>query len=397
MRITDPVTIDRIVAVLVVASLAAIFVLPSQSAASYPTYLLPIAVGARYAAAPFAIGESRAVAIAVALLLVYFSGSVWWSSEFAWRGAFTTYSRCVLIAGFVLGGATSISRSASMLNWVTRGVTIAAALAAITALFEFYTHPTWDNRLAGLGQLRNSVVAALTFAAALLIALDVALNDTQRWRVTAAVSLIAIAIALFATGSRNGYVGAGVGVWVALLVARRPTRARIVRWLTVTLVVAAAAFAFIAIDRDVLAELFPRGDSFRMAIWNAEWQRYIDGNPWFGLGVLTSDRVVVADQTFAHPHSLYLASALQGGLVGLVLLLSVLGCAVGKLVGNVDARAARLGLSLIAAGAVAYAFDGWELIDKVSVSWLVIWLPVGLALGLGMGSPHARSLEEHGR
>ncbi|HET6472172.1 MAG TPA: O-antigen ligase family protein, partial [Pseudomonadales bacterium] len=339
----------------------------------------------------------RAVATAAALLLVYFSASVWWSSEFVWRGAFTTYSRCVLIAGFVVGVAMSIAHSASMLNWLTRGVTIAAALAAIAALFEFQAHPTWDGRLAGLGQLRNSVVAALTFAAALLIALDVALNDTQRWRIVAAVCLVAVGAALFATGSRNGYVTAGAGVWVASLVVRRPTRVRIVRWLTVTLVVAAAAFAFIAIDRDVLADLFPRGDSFRMAIWSAEWQRYADGNPWFGLGVLTSDRVVVADQTFAHPHSLYLASALQGGLVGLVLLLSVLGCTVGKLVGNLDARAARLGLSLIAAGAVAYAFDGWELIDKVSVSWLVIWLPVGLALGLGMGSPHARSLEDPDR
>ncbi|HET6473357.1 MAG TPA: hypothetical protein VFG38_16045, partial [Pseudomonadales bacterium] len=200
LRSTDSVTIDRIVAGLVVASLASIFVLPSQSAASYPTYLLPIAVGARYGVAPFAIGESRAVATAAALLLVYFSASVWWSSEFVWRGAFTTYSRCVLIAGFVVGVAMSLAHSASMLNWLTRGVTIAAALAAVAALFEFQAHPTWDGRLAGLGQLRNSVVAALTFAAALLIALDVALNDTQRWRIVAAVCLVAVGAALFATG-----------------------------------------------------------------------------------------------------------------------------------------------------------------------------------------------------
>jgi len=392
MRPMEPVTIDRIVAALVIAALASVYVLPSQSAASFPTYLLPIAVVARYAIGPLPTARMTPVAIVVVLLLAYFSSSVWWSSEFTWRGAFSTYSRCVLIAGFCLGVALSARTSDAALTWLARVVTVGAALAAGAALIDLRLHPTWDGRLAGLGQLHNSVVAALTFVAALLVALDVALNDAKAWRIGAVFAFVAIAWAIAATGSRNGYVSAAVGLWVALSMALRPTGARLALWLAAPLLVAIAGIAFVVLEPGGLAQLFPRGDSFRGAIWGAEWQRYVDGNPWFGLGTLTSDRVVVDGRAFAHPHSLYLASALQGGLVGLVLLLSVLGCTVWELVGRLDRRSARLGLSLVAAGAVGYLFDGWELIDKVSVSWLVIWLPAGIACvvgGRGVDAAHA--------
>ena len=391
MRPLDPVTIDRVVAVLVVAALVSVYVLPSQSAASFPTYLLPIAVVARFTIAPVPIGRAAPVAIAVLLLLVYFSTSVWWSSEFSWRGAFSTYSRCVLIAGFCAGVASSFAASAATSAWLSRAVTVGAALAAVATLVDFHLHPTWDGRLAGLGQLRNSVVAALTFSAALLIALDAALNDTKWWRIAAVLAIAAIGGVIVATGSRNGYASAAVGSWIALLTARRPEGARLALWLAAPLIVVAAAAVMTAYEPNAFTQLFPRGDSFRAAIWGAEWRRYLEGNPWFGLGTLTSDRVVVDDRAFAHPHSLYLASALQGGLVGLVILLAVLGCTVWKLVEMIHARAARLGLSLIAAGTVAYLFDGWELIDKVSVSWLVIWLPAGIAWALGSAVSESRA------
>jgi len=389
----DPVTIDRIVAALVIAALVSVYVLPSQSAASFPTYALPIAVTARYVVAPCPIARMTPVAIAVVLLLAYFSASVWWSSEFTWRGAFSTYSRCLLIAAFCAGVASSFRGSAAALSWLARAVTVGAALAAVAALIDFRLHPTWDGRLAGLGQLRNSVVAALTFTVALLMALDVALNDAKPWRVGALLALTVVAWAIAATGSRNGYVSAAVGVWVALSTTLRPTGARLALWLAAPVAVAVAVMAFVVLEPSGFAQLFPRGDSFRVAIWGAEWQRYLDGNRWFGLGTLTRDRVTVDELAFAHPHSLYIASALQGGLVGLVLLLSVLGCTLRELVRRLDERAARLGLSLVAAGAVAYLFDGWELIDKVSVSWLVIWLPASIAYAVGGRVETARAAE----
>ena len=75
---------------------------------------------------------------------------------------------------------------------------------------------------------------------------------------------------------------------------------------------------------------------------------------WFGLGVLAPDDVVLQGRAFAHPHSLYLASALQGGLVGLLLLLGVLLVAGFNLYRVRWLEEARLGLALLAAGMSAY-------------------------------------------
>ena len=140
--------------------------------------------------------------------------------------------------------------------------------------------------------------------------------------------------------------------------------------------------------------LFPRGDSFRLEIWGAEWQRLIENGPWFGLGVLVPDDVVLQGEVFVHPHSLYLASALQGGLVGLLLLLGVLFYTGLNLYRARRQDGAPLGLALLATGMTAYLLDGWELIDKVSVSWLLLWTPVAIAVGVR--SKNAESTRDPG-
>jgi O-antigen ligase len=132
--------------------------------------------------------------------------------------------------------------------------------------------------------------------------------------------------------------------------------------------------------------LLPRGDSFRLEIWNAEWRRLVENGPWFGLGILTRDDVALEGHSFLHSHSLYLSSALQGGLVGLLLLLGLLSAAGWKLLQAAHLPESRLGAGLLATGMSAYLFDGWELIDKVSLSWLLLWVPVAIAMVVGVTS-----------
>ena len=47
---------------------------------------------------------------------------------------------------------------------------------------------------------------------------------------------------------------------------------------------------------------------------------------------------------------------------------------------------AKLGPALLATGMSAYLFDGWELIDKVGLSWLLLWVPVAIAMVVGVTS-----------
>jgi O-antigen ligase len=386
-------TLDRVVAFLAVLSLLCVFLLPSQSGASFPTYLLALVVlgGGRDRWRDFF--EARILSVLLISLLVYFSSSVWWSDGYSLRGAFSVYTRCLLIVAFIAAIATSLRRFPDLTQWLSRSLAVGAGIAAAAALIAFYLNPTWDGRLAGLGQLRNSVVAGLAFGIGLVLALGVLLSSGSVWRATGAVCAVLLGIAVFATGSRNAYLSGAIGAWVLLLTSCARQSPRLLFWFAVPLVGLAAVVALLAANPAWTDALFPRGDSFRLEIWQAEWRRLVAQGPWFGLGILVRDDVVLQGRGFSHPHSLYLASALQGGLVGLLLLLAVLLYAGSILYRARRLQAARLGAALLATGVSAYLFDGWELIDKVSLSWLLIWVPVAIAMGVGatskMGNKHA--------
>jgi O-antigen ligase len=385
-------TDDRVVAFLSGFSLLSVFVLPSQSAASFSTYALALILLVGGVGRWRAFLQTRELAALVVIVLVYFSASVWWSPDVSPRGAFSIYSRCLLVLTFIVAFSTSLRRVPDFATWLARSVAICGASAALCALYDFQQHPTWDDRLIGMGQLHNSVVAALAFDAALLFALHVAAMDSVRWRIVGAACATSIAVAIAQTGSRAGYLGAMIGIWIMFIGARFPTSPRRLLWLSAPLWVGAVIGVALALLRpDVLPTLFPRGDSFRIEIWNAEWRRLLE-HPLFGRGILARDDVDIDGQRFLHPHNLYLASALQGGLLGLLLLATLLVRAAWQLLENLQVGVARLGLALLAAGMSAYLFDGWELIDKVGLSWLLLWVPVAMAAAVSV-----RSVGEHTR
>lgn len=379
-------TDDRVVAFLTGFSLLSVFVLPSQSAASFSTYALALILLVGGIDRWRAFLHTRALAALMLIVLAYFSASVWWSPDISVRGAFSIYSRCLLILTFIVAFSASLNRVPDFSMWMARSLAICGVAAALCALYDFQKHPTWDGRLVGMGQLSNSVVAALAFDAALLFALHVAATDSLRWRVVGAACATAIAVAIVQTGSRAGYIGAMIGIWIMFIGARVSTSPRRLLWLSAPVWAGAAIGAALVVLRpDVLPTLFPRGDSFRMEIWNAEWQRLLE-HPFFGRGILARDDVDIDGQRFLHPHSLYLASSLQGGLLGLILLAALLARTAWELLENLQVGVARLGLALLAAGMSAYLFDGWELIDKVGLSWLLLWVPVAIAAAVGVRS-----------
>ncbi len=373
--------LDRGVALLTALSLLCIFLLPSQSGASFPTYLLALLVMLGGTGVWREFFSSRVLAWSLLVLLLYYSSSVWWSQTFSARGALSVYSRCLLMFTFVVALAHSIGRVPEMTLWLARALAVAAAIAAVAALIELRLHPTWDARLSGLGQLRNSVVAGFAFNAGLMFASSTALTDRTRWRAIGIVCMVSTATAVFATGSRAAYLSGAIGLWTLFWVWRGSSMAHAAWWFAVP-ILGIATLATLTMYPAWTDVLFPRGDSYRLGIWSAEWQRLIDSGLWFGLGVLVPDDVVLQGQVFTHPHSLYLASALQGGLVGLLLLLGVLLYSGVELYRARKQEGAPLGIALLATGMTAYLFDGWELIDKVSVSWLLLWVPVGMAAGV---------------
>ena len=85
-------------------------------------------------------------------------------------------------------------------------------------------------------------------------------------------------------------------------------------------------------------------------------QRYLEAGS--GIGCLLSRATL-------YPRSLYLASAVQGGAVGLLLLLVAVICSGWRLLHNRYLDMACLGRPLPATDMSEYLFDCWELIDKL--------------------------------
>jgi len=93
-----------------------------------------------------------------------------------------------------------------------------------------------------------------------------------------------------------------------------------------------------------------------------------------------------------HAHNIYLALVHQGGLVALLLYISVLTSAVVAMFRNYDLADARLGVSILILAMFSHLLDGHELIDKVGDTWLLVWMPVGLALGMSWTPGRGRGL-----
>ena len=373
-------------ATIMVAALASMFVLGSQSASSFATYLLAVYV---LVAAPR--WQSLFLDwgfLAVVGLILYLPLTSLWSTPWDPRGALSQASRAVLVFAFVVSIAEcmQVDWFRQRMTWV---VGVVGAVAAAAAMWVFFATPPEDGRLNGLGQLDTHVAAGMVFAVAAICALSWLLDagSSRSGRANAvlivAVAVLVVAVAL--TGSRNAMACGLLGVGVVLIARRAPSAPHCVAWVIGLAAalggVLVAAYVFIP-GADTL--ILPRGDSLRLGIWSY-YAESLGESPWFGMGILTDDLTEVHGLPVLHPHSLFLAVAWQGGLVGLALMFIVIGATLKTLLRHFAAAEAKLGLAIWSIGLPGYLIDGHELIDKIGWTWLLFWLPVAIGLGLRAG------------
>lgn len=372
---------DRIAAEswILICCVASVLLLSSQSGASLLTYvlaLLVLASPARWAD----VGGSRLFWL-IAITLFYFALSALWSEPFSWRDVMSVWVRALLIFCFVVAFAEVQLRGIISL-WLRRGVAAVGLVAMVAAIAVYlWTNPS-DGRLNGLGQLDTHVVAALVFGVVMIFALQVCLRDSMPWKIVGGIALLAGAAAVIASDSRNAWVSVSVGLSVLALAESTSDRQRFVASLAAVALLLGVAVIALIMDAESRALVMPRGTSFRPEIWSEAIARLSEGNYWLGLGAYTSDDFFIQGIVFHHPHSLYLASLYQGGLIGLVLFLMLIGSTLSVLFDHYDQPDAKLGLAVLGIALPAFMLDGYELLDKIGSTWLLFWLPVAIALGL---------------
>lgn len=381
---------DRIqwMSLLIVACFVSVFLLESQSAASYPTYLLALAmlVTVRHWLDVFKLPLLRWAGV----LIVWLCISAFWSEPFTWREVFTIWSRGLLVFFFVVAVAECQLRG-QMQRWMSKALAVVGGIAMAASLVNFIITDPEDGRLNGLGQLDTHVIAALVFGVVLIFTLKL-LKDEQHpvWRVFAATSILLAVVCIGLSDSRTAWVSVALGAGTYLL-ASRIADPRQLLVAVASMILVGGVLVLVLISNDAAREsLLPRGDSFRFDIWSHTLERIFE-SPWVGLGVNTIDEIYADGVVHAHPHNLYLAVWFQGGVVALAIYLFVLWSCLRSILQRYEMPDAKLALSVLVLSASAFLLDGHELVDKVGEAWFLVWLPVGICLGMTWSSANSPS------
>ncbi len=294
--------------------LAVLFLLALAEAATRSWRWIPTAIDAPLLALALAVVASalasqwRGLSLALALL-------------FGLTAAVSVRS----VAVYTLGGTGNVLRL--LRTWAAGG-----AAAALWGLARSGAAGWAAATTPGVGEngLGMTLAVALTLAAAL------AVSGLLRGR--AAGALIAVVLGgLVLTRSRGGWLGAAVGVVLAILLgAPRPARLRL---LAGTAVLALAGLVLVArwpaLGGEIRSLWDPRAEAnrSRLIIWRAIPPMVAD-HPLLGTGygtfVQAYPRYRLPEATELHPpfaHNLWLNFAAETGLVGLAALLVL--CAVG--------------------------------------------------------------------
>lgn len=248
------------------------------------------------------------------------------------------------------------------------------ALTAIAAMLRLCIAPSTDDRLIGFGVMANANLIAAAMGAGILMLwpwrMESGFHRLLKW-----LAIALMVCALILTYSRSAWIALFLTVF-ALLTTRRSKRAG---QRLVLLSVVAGGLAIAAYP-----QLTERGMSFRPQIF-AYAMDLLAQHPWRGWGLGADFIIPVAAGTGTHQvhtHNLFTQAAVELGLPGLLLWLTVwLGLgwrawqhresATGKVI---------LGLWLFAS--IILQFDLPHLIDSPRPGWLIIWFPLALSLSL---------------
>jgi len=317
-------------------------------------------------------------------VLAYFLVSTTWSEETDWRSFGSALVRVILVLAFVLGLATLHAKKLNT-SFLSSSVMLIGFFTAVMAIVSHVdvSASDWNlgERMNGVSFLENSVISGILFALAMLCSLDRWLRGkTWRNRIPFSFLMVIFALAIFLCGSVNSLLSLLVAISV-LLFRRKLLSATFIFFSAFVVFFVLAIWSQFASSDGMLSFFFPRGDSYRLAIWQATISNLDTWQALFGNGMGSNDDITFESRTFLHPHSLYLSIIFETGFVGLLLSLTMIFLS-GRVLWVSDEKEAALFFSVLVLGVVSFIFDSHELIDKVDHKWLLLWCPIGFSIAL---------------
>lgn len=360
------------------------FVVSPEPVWSMLFYLLIIPIQFRALAGAVRDGTFRrdmTPALAAAIIMI-----LWFVLALAWdhsaaghpgvQGLWVWNAFCTLL--FVWGCHEAFTRSEA---WRDRLITVVIACGTLNAWIAIIRLPflgdAWDQdslRMPGWAETRHPILGAVIIGVPVLLA---ASRLLQRRSVKANAFALASCLGfILLTGSRGPILAIGGALTLFLGMVRPRLLA----------IVAVAALVILCIVEllapSVLATVWhaftDRGSSDRLIIWRLSLKA-IETSPWVGLG--PTARLNRVNEGF--PHNLFLSTLFYAGVVGLVMLLTLL-----ALVGRIAWRQPRgvdrsMRIALLVYPMLAGMTDLSILIKGPAPMWYMVWLPLIICMGSG--------------
>lgn len=319
--------------------------------------------------------------------LTYMLLSSLWSEDFSagvlWRDVrYTAY-----IISFILLTVYFFQHRPKLPPLTLRLVTTVVALAAIVSLLLF--EPTaplpavTDERLVGIGITDNPNPSAFIYGLFGVITLHFTLkNSGNKLVLFPAFGYGVIALFVILTQSNTGILAL---ISSSALLFFFGKEHKLLKSLIGGLL-AIAAFAFLFWSLGFMASTIDLGFVQRFPIWRQvleQWQ----ASPIFGNG-LQNELLLTAEGKESpanYAHSLFLSTLRDGGLVGVLLVLSVYLLALHQGLKMALIGQGALYLSLLIFGLLVVLVDVDQAITRPRELWIILWLPLAYLMACELG------------
>jgi O-antigen ligase len=317
--------------------------------------------------------------IAILLYLGYMLCSSFWSNEFSIATLWYDLKLALYILAFLMITVTIDLNQGNRIDSILRFTGICSAIAAIISMPLWYkTNPFPDSRLIGIGTLENPNPSSFVYGFFSVLSSHYALQSKNILR--KAVFLLCTSILLifvFFTQSRTGILATLVS---QLLLIAFYLRSKRVTYGILAIVGAAFIFYMLA-SPWMLSRLIDISFPNRIPIWEHALD-LIAAAPVFGNGYQTGFLAQIPDSTavFGSAHNTFLATARDGGLVGLGLQLLVITFAFRAGLRALVYNNNPIYLVLLIFGLLCMLTATDQIITRPRELWIIFWLPLALLL-----------------
>ena len=323
----------------------------------------------------------------ITIYLVYMFCTLFWADSFS-MSDLSKYGRRVLYILIFLSVTIHLTQSyPTFLQKLLALLCWTAAAVAIAKILSYYSqHPFPGTRLLGSGLFKLAFRASSQYGIVAIACTYLVLHQrTVKIKLLYMGPLLASLSYMLLAQSRGPLLSFAVSMlaWQlsAWLLRKEESHNHRNRLLVVLALMSVLISALIIVNPEYFKLAFLRKTSYqvRLDIWGHLLVR-IENAPWFGHGLIADPRTEVIGVIWLHPHSVYVATLLYGGIVGLLLLIAVVISAVWQGFGRGRQPINLVAASMVLYGALCIAPNGNMLIHHPKPFWLFFWFPLALVV-----------------